>query len=413
MTSQFISTHLDQIRANFPALLGAGKHPPLYFDGPGGSQLPKMVIDAMSKYLSSGNSNMGGYNIAGKNTTHINSTARQLASVWLGANADEIVFGLNSTSLMFQISRVLARQWQAGDVIVLSDIEHYSHVSSWEQAALDKGVIVKKIPLNETGDDLDYARLDEVICPKTKLVALSLASNVIGTVVDVAKVIKQAKAVGAYVSIDAVHGAVHLPIDVKALGADFLFASAYKFGGGHLGIMYGKSDLLRALSPYKVQPASDSIPMAYEQGTQSFEAQAGFVALMHYWASLSGKTGIDKHTLDMAYQEIWSYEHQLNLLVLEQFAKRPHFQLYGKNQATERTPTFAFNILKDNQVVDGAWLSQKLGEKNIALGYGNFYAQALCQKISPTGAVLRMGCLHYTSQQDIERLFEALDDGLT
>lgn len=409
----YIANHIHAIRDNFPALSHKidGKMP-LYFDGPGGSQLPKCVIDAMSKYLITGNSNMGGYNGAGKNTTHINDTARTLAGLWLGANKDEIVFGLNATSLMFHVSRSVARDWQAGDVIILSEIEHYSHVSSWEQVAKDKGVIVKKIPLNSSLTDLDYDSLDEMICPKTRLVAVSYASNVIGTVIDVPKIIKKAKAVGAWVSVDAVHGAVHLPIDVKALDVDFLFASAYKLGGGHLGMMYAKQEHLSTLKPYKVTPATDVAPMSWEQGTQSFEAQAGLVALMNYWTGLSGQQVFDGHGILGAYREIVAYEQALTVHVLQKFAKRDNLILYGKHDSNGRTPTFAFNVLKNGQIMDGVAISQALGEQNIALGYGNFYAQSLCHALSPTGAVLRLGCLHYTTVCEIDVLFDELDKAI-
>lgn len=407
----YIKNNLIQLRAQFPALSQKyrGKTP-IYFDGPGGSQLPKSVIDAMSEYLWMGNSNMGGYNGAGQNTMHINNMARSLASMWLGANQEEIIFGLNSTSLMFQMSRVLSRNWQAGDVVILSDIDHYSHVSSWEQAAKDKGVIVKKIPLNQTIDDLEYDTLDDLICSRTRLVAVSLASNVVGTVVDVAKVIAKAKQVGALVSVDAVHGAVHLPIDVHGLGVDLLFTSAYKIGGGHLGVMYAKDELLKSMTPYKVEPATDIAPMAYEQGTQSFEAQAGFAALMHYWAGLSGNKSVDKANFNHAYQEILAYEQELGAYALRKFAERDYLKMYGKNQVMGRTPTFAFNVIKKGQMMDGLLISQKMGEHNIALGYGNFYAKALCEHLSPTGMVLRMGCMHYSSVEEVDQFFDVLDE---
>ena len=409
-----LQDRLSDIRRQFAAFNYANDNGdlPIYFDGPGGSQVPDCVTQAMMDYLGHGNSNMGSHHHAGVQTMSMNQQARTQAAIWLGADADEIVFGQNATSLMFMISRVVAATWQAGDNVVVSSLDHYSQVSAWQLAAMERGVEVRMIPLNANHDDIDYQAAESMIDERTRLVAVGLASNLIGTIIDIKQLLKTVQSVGAWLSIDAVHAAVHMPIDVKALGADLLFASAYKIGGPHLGMMFARREILQALTPYKVAPATNKPPMSYEQGTQSFESQAGFIAMMRYWASLSGADELTPDSKVNSYDLVSAYEQQQSQYILDKFGQRPFLKLYGKPSAEGRTPTFAFNIIKDGDIQSGAVLSRFLGKQNIALGYGNFYAQALAEALSPTGSVLRMGCLHYTTFDEIDRLFAAIDMGV-
>ncbi|WP_114800460.1 aminotransferase class V-fold PLP-dependent enzyme [Moraxella canis] len=409
-----LQDRLSDIRRQFAAFNYANDNGdlPIYFDGPGGSQVPDCVTQAMMDYLRHGNSNMGSHHHAGVQTMSMNQQARTQAAIWLGADADEIVFGQNATSLMFMISRVVAATWQAGDNVVVSSLDHYSQVSAWQLAAMERGVEVRMIPLNANHDDIDYQAAESMIDERTRLVAVGLASNLIGTIIDIKQLSKTVQSVGAWLSIDAVHAAVHMPIDVKALGADLLFASAYKIGGPHLGMMFARREILQALTPYKVAPATNKPPMSYEQGTQSFESQAGFIAMMRYWASLSGADELTPDSKANSYDLVSTYEQQQSQYILDKFGQRPFLKLYGKPSAEGRTPTFAFNIIKDGNIQSGAALSRFLGKQNIALGYGNFYAQALAEALSPTGSVLRMGCLHYTTFDEIDRLFAAIDMGV-
>ncbi|WP_049235883.1 aminotransferase class V-fold PLP-dependent enzyme [Moraxella canis] len=409
-----LQDRLSDIRRQFAAFNYANENGdlPIYFDGPGGSQVPDCVTQAMMDYLRHGNSNMGSHHHAGVQTMSMNQQARTQAAIWLGADADEIVFGQNATSLMFMISRVVAATWQAGDNVVVSSLDHYSQVSAWQLAAMERGAEVRMIPLNANQDDIDYQAAESMIDERTRLVAVGLASNLIGTIIDIKQLSKTVQSVGAWLSIDAVHAAVHMPIDVKALGADLLFASAYKIGGPHLGMMFARRKILQALTPYKVAPATNKPPMSYEQGTQSFESQAGFIAMMRYWASLSGADELTPDSKANSYDLVSAYEQQQSQYILDKFGQRPFLKLYGKPSTEGRTPTFAFNIIKDGSIQSGAALSRFLGKQNIALGYGNFYAQALAEALSPTGSVLRMGCLHYTTFDEIDRLFAAIDVGV-
>lgn len=385
---------------------------PLLFDGPGGSQLPKVVVDQMANYLYHFNSNLGGFAHAGRVTAQTNEKARQKVATWLNCSSDAVFFGLNATSLMFHVSRTLSQDWQAGDNIVLSCMDHFSHVSSWQTAAEDRGVTVRKIPLVADGSKLDLSVLDQLIDERTRLVAVSLASNVLGTKTDIAPIIAKAHQVGALVSVDAVHAIVHELIDVTAMECDVLFASAYKIGAARLGIGYMKPSLMSQNRFYKVEPATDALPNAWEQGTQSFEAQASIVALLEYWATLSGDdAGDDRTRLAQAYQRVMAHESGLGQVFLQAVGERDYIKLYGKADTAQRTPTFAFNLIKDGQLIDPKQVSQWLGERNVALPCGNFYALDVVRQLGlvETG-FLRVGFLHYSTVDEIHRLFELLDE---
>ncbi|WP_274584705.1 cysteine desulfurase-like protein [Neisseria leonii] len=410
---------IEAVRAQFPALTHADEagRLPILFDAPGGSQVPRSVTEAVCRYLGLSNSNLGGYAAAGRETQAVNSAARQMAALWLGAQAEEIVFGLNSTGLMFQISRAVAKTWQRGDNIIVSAIDHYSHVSSWQSAAEDCGVEVRTLPLRADGADLDYGRLNDLADGRTRLMAYSLASNVLGTLTDSTPFRQTAARTGALISIDAVHAAVHRLIDVRDLDCDFLFASAYKLGGPHLGMMFAKAGHLRRLTPYKVEPATEAVPQRWEQGTQSFEAQAGFIALMDYWQNLAqfadgaDSDGLPRRRLRAAYGRVQAYEAHLSSLILQHIRARPFIRLYGKDTAAGRTPTFAFNIETPSGILPPQAVSRWFGERNVAVGSGNFYALGVVRHfgIGQQG-LLRMGCLHYHTEEEIGRFFALLDE---
>lgn len=409
-----MSLDLDAVRADFPALRVADAHGqhPLFLDGPGGGQVPQAVLDAMVAYLGRYNSNLGGYADAGRRTQATLDAARAAAADWLGASPETVVFGPNSTTLMFSISRAVARTWTPGDNIVVTNLDHYSNVSSWQRAAEDAGVEVRTLPLDAAAADLDYGQLDGLVDARTRLVAVTGASNVLGTLPDLPRVIGRARAVGALVSVDAVHAAVHIPIDAAALDADFLFASAYKLGGPHLGVCAAKAEHLAALRPYKVEPATEQPPGRWETGTQSFEALAGLVALVDYWAGLGDGEGRRARILS-AYQRIDRHERTLVEAVLAQFARRPNLRLYGSAGVEGRTPTFAFNVLNGERIVDALPLVRRLGERNVALGLGNFYALGAVRQLGlAASGVVRIGAVHYNTTDEVDRFFDLLDEAL-
>lgn len=404
--------NVTKIREQFLAFSCKDKQgqTPIFFDGPGGSQVPKAVIQAMGDYLGCYNSNMGGHADAGRRTSTISATARKMAGAWLGCPAEQVVFGLNSTSLMFQFSRVLSRDWQAGDNIVLSSIDHFSNVSSWQTAGIDKGVEIRRIPLTADGGTLDLQSLETLIDENTRLVAVALASNVLGTRTHISPIIERTKAVGAFMVVDTVHAIVHEKVNATQMGCDLLFASSYKLGGAHLGMAYASNRVLD-LPAYKVEPATEIRPFAFEQGTQSFEAKAGMIALIEYWANLGGIDGTLDERLQQAYTTVQQYEQGLSKLFLEYANQRPYFILYGKNTTEGRTPTFAFNLVKDGKVLDPANIAKWFGERNVALPSGNFYALDVVRHLDlvETG-FLRVGFLHYSTADEIHRLFELLDE---
>ena len=401
---------LDAVRVDFPALTtpDAAGNLPLFLDGPGGGQVPRPVLDAMVEYLGHYNSNLGGFADAGRRTTQLVADARAAAADWLGAASKNIVFGPNSTTLMFNLSRAVAATFAPGDNVVVSDLDHFSNVSSWRRAAEDAGCEVRVLPLDADGIDLDYGRLADLVDESTRVVAVTAASNLLGTRPDVARVVARAREVGALVSVDAVHAAVHEQLNFEALDADFLYASAYKLGGPHLGICAAKAEHLSGLRPYKVEPATEESPARWEQGTQSFEALAGLVALVDYWAEF-GSGGDRRARLASAYEVIDAHERTLTELFLAELARRPDLRLYGRASVDGRTPTFAFNLTDADGVRDASGLVRWLGERNVALGLGNFYALGAVRRLG-VETVLRAGFVHYTSADEVRRFFALVDE---
>ncbi|GAL30723.1 cysteine desulfurase [Vibrio variabilis] len=240
----------------------------------------------MNEYLGFYNSNLGGHYFSSQRTVELVADAREQARALLNAStADNIVFGANMTSLTFQLSRAIARDWQAGDEVIVTALDHYSNVSSWEQAAEDRGATVKQAKVDPKDCSVDLAHLESLLNEKTRLIAITYASNTTGTITDIRRVVEMAKRYGAAVYVDAVHYTPHGLVDVEALGCDFLVCSAYKFFGPHLGVAFVASDWLQSLRPYKVEPATDIGPGRFETGTQNFEALAGFIAAVNYLAS--------------------------------------------------------------------------------------------------------------------------------
>ncbi|UXI04448.1 cysteine desulfurase-like protein [Photobacterium sp. TY1-4] len=401
----------EAVRDAFPALSQIVNDQPVYFfDGPGGSQVPTPVLDAMTAYLGHYNSNLGGAFFSSEKTVEVVAKARSAAQALLGAPAAEnIVFGANMTSLTFQLSRAISRDWQAGDEIIVTALDHYSNVSSWQQAAEDKGAVVHQVRVNEADCTLDYDHLISLLSDKTRLVAVTYASNTTGSLVDMQRVIAAAHQVGAQVYVDAVHYVPHALVDVQALGCDFLACSAYKFFGPHVGIAYIAPQWLQTLRPYKVEPATNQGPGRFETGTQSFEALAGFVAAVEYLAQW-GEPGADlRQRLQQSYAQYQQHETALSRHFLACATQYPTIRLYGitdANRLHQRTPTFAIRI---DGVTPGD-VAVHLGKQNMCVWNGHFYAQGLCEQLGvmADGGVIRIGLMHYNTTTEIDQLFAAL-----
>ncbi|NOU51101.1 cysteine desulfurase-like protein [Pseudoalteromonas sp. JBTF-M23] len=405
---------LTQLRRQFPALMQqVNGQSPIFLDGPGGAQVPQSVLSAMSAYLGYYNSNLGGAFFSSDKTVNLMNDARQAVADLLNApSKEQIVFGANMTSLTFSFSRAISRDWQAGDEVIVTNADHYSNVSSWRQAAEDKGASVHAVQINEDDCTLDLAHYQSLLNQNTKLVAVTYASNTTGSINDIKQIVELAHQVGALVYVDAVHYTPHELLDVQALECDFLACSAYKFFGPHVGIVYGKREHLEGFTPYKVEPAKDVIPGRWETGTQSFEGLAGVIAAIDYIASLSGMSEDTprRERLAMAFTKTKQHEMALSdyfLTRLEQFPQISLFGIADKARLAERTPTFAltFDGFAPREV------SEFLGKKSMCVWDGNFYAQGLCEQLGvmDKGGVVRIGCMHYNTIEELDKLFNAFE----
>lgn len=401
------ASNVDQLRRQFPALQRQiDGSQPVYFDGPGGTQFPERVIDAISHYLRAGNSNLGGKFTVSRETVDVVAKARAYAASLLGAaSPDNVFFGANMTSITFSFSRALSQEWQAGDEVIVSEADHGANRSSWIMAAHDRDVTVHHLPIKDRTGTLDLDALDALLNEKTRLVALTAASNITGTITDLKAVIEKCHQVGVKVFVDAVHLLPHQRVDVVALDVDFLAGSAYKFFGPHLGFIYGKQEWLSSIEPYKVEPAPSTPPNCWETGTLNFEALSGFIAAIEYIASL-GEGETLRNSLETAYQRIHQYESELTAHFLDQLAAIDGATLYGLDGVEGRTATFALRFGD----IDPAEVAEALGRQQIYVWSGHLYADKLTDAFGVTekGGILRVGVMHYNTHDEIERFFDAL-----
>lgn len=394
------------VRACFPALRreAAGRQA-CYFDGPGGSQVPATVIEAMGSVLRGGVSNLTDRFPPGRLAVEITDRARSAMADFLNAEADGIVFGQNMTSLTFAMSRSLAGTWSAGDHIVVTALDHDANRTPWVLAARDAGASVTVVPFESETGRLDPGTVTAALRPNTRLVAVAYASNALGTVVDVAEVAASAHAMGALVYVDAVHFAPHRSIDVSALGCDFIAVSAYKFFGPHTGVVYGRPDLLERLDAYKVRPSPTHGPAKWESGTQSFESLAGVTAAVDYLASLG--EGPDRRSrLVSAYDAIWDHERTLGERFLDGIGALPSVRLFGPASMEDRVPTFAIDV--GGHRPEG--VAQHLAERGMFVWDGHYYAVGVMEQLGllDQGGLVRIGFLHYTSHDEVDALLEAI-----
>jgi cysteine desulfurase family protein (TIGR01976 family) len=404
---EHMSLDIPAIRLRFPALRRmVGDREAAYLDGPGGSQVPGSVIAAMSGYLEAGGSNHGGPFVTSRETDAVTGDARRAIADLFGASHDEIVFGQNMTSLTLSMSRALGATWAEGDNIVLTRLDHDGNVWPWVLAARDAGVTVRWLDFDpEDGCRLLTDTIGDLVDERTRLVAVTHASNAVGTIPDVRAVVAAAHAVGALSYVDAVHYSPHGLVDVAALDTDFLVASAYKFFGPHTGCLYGKREILDAVEAYKLRAAPDTPPDKWETGTQSFESLAGVTAAVDYIASLG--VGDDRRSrLRSAYERIETYGHVLSRRFLDGIAALDHVTLYGRDVPDGRTPTFALSV-------DGMHphaVAEHLGDRGIFVWSGDYYAVEVMQRLgfAGTGGLVRIGFAHYNTAEEVDRVVAAL-----
>lgn len=401
------------LRAQFPALQRTvNGQSAVFLDGPGGTQSPESVIDAMAGYLKSGSSNLGGPFLTSQETDAAADHARAAMMDMLNARRpEEIVFGQNMTSLTFALSRAISRQWQAGDEIIVTQIDHDANISPWLLAAEDRGVTVRWLDFHPENCTLALESLADLLSDRTRLIAINYASNAVGTINDVARVVAMGHSVGALVYVDAVHYAPHGLIDVQALDCDFLVCSVYKFFGPHTGVLYGKYDLLDRLTAYKVRPASNMPPGKWETGTQSFESLSGVVAAVDYLAGLGGGGGTRREQIIRGMGAIKRYEGTLSERFLHEATRIPGLRVFGLTDVEEldkRTPTFAVSL--DGYTPEA--LATLLGERGFFVWHGHYYAVAVMERLGllDRGGLVRIGFVHYNTIEEMDKLFATLQE---
>lgn len=400
---------VEACRRQFPGLarqvLG---RPAVFLDGPGGSQVPQSVIDAVADCLTHRNANDGGLFATSREVGEMVDAGRQAVADLLGAtDPDEIVFGQNMTTLTFALSRALGRTWRPGDEVVVTRLDHDANVTPWVSAAAAAGATVRILDIDPTDCTLQLDRLPSLLTDRTRLVAVGLASNAVGTVNRLPEVIAASRRVGALVFVDAVHAVPHLPVDVAALGADFLACSPYKFFGPHLGVLWARRQPLEQLPVDKVRPAPDSIPGRWMTGTPSFEAIAGTRAAVDYLAGLG--TGAGRRTALLAgYQAIRGHETTLAARFLMGIAALPAWRLWGISdhaRLSERVPTFGLT----HRTKPAVEVAAALGEQGLFVWHGHFYAPGLIEALGlALAGMLRIGFLHYNTEAEVDRLLDAL-----
>ena len=404
---------LAWVRLQFPALAqSVDGHPAVFLDGPGGTQVPQRVIDAMAEYLARNNANTGGAYPTSRNTDRMIAEARSAMADFLNCDSDEIVFGQNMTTLTFAISRALGRELGPGDEIVLTLLDHDANFSPWK-ALEEKGVTVRAAKFNEDDCTLDMDDLAAKIGPRTKLVAVGYASNAVGTINNVAEVVRLARQAGALSYIDAVHYAPHGLIDVRALNCDYLVCSTYKFFGPHMGVLYGKREHLKKSRPYKVRPSSDNIPSRWETGTLNHECIAGIKACVDYWEDLGRHANPAVRTrraaILAAHEAVHKHERKMMETMIQGLLAIPGLKLYGISDPPRfdhRCATFVIRIEGHTPLE----LATKLGARGFFTWDGNYYALNLTEQldVERLGGFLRIGLVHYNTMEEVERLLEAL-----
>ncbi len=428
-----LAIDLSTIRAQFPSLAQTvNGHPAAFLDGPGGTQVPQRVIDAIANYLSRDNSNTSGAYVTGRRTDAMIGEARAAMADFLHCAADEVVFGPNMTTLTYAMSRAIGRELKAGDEIVVTRLDHDANCSPWLQMAEDRGVTVRWAEIHDEDCTLDMADLAAKINSKTKLVAVGYASNAVGTINPVKEIVALAHKVGALAYIDAVHYTPHGLIDVQALDCDFLVCSTYKFFGPHMGVLYGKREHLQRFRPYKVRPLTDAIPYRWEYGTLNHECIAGIAACVDYIADLGRETtrvahpsrlskggndtaGIEgakterRVAIESAYAAIHEHERVLLDRIMTGLKTIPGAKIYGITDPArfeQRCATLAVRI----EGYTPLQLATQLGDRGFFTWDGNYYALNLTEHlgVEKSGGFLRIGLVHYNTIEEVDRLLSAL-----
>lgn len=403
---------VDRIRQGFPALIKSD--PAIYFDGPGGTQVSFAVIEAMTEFMANGVGNLGGFYQSSIAAQQQMDRAREAMAALINArDSKEISFGQNMTTITWALSHAIANTWLNGDNIVVSELDHEANVSPWLIKAEERGVNAKIIPFDQDSYTLDLDQLEMILKKgRTKLIAITLASNICGSITDIARVSALAKQYQVKLFIDAVHFIAHHKVDVQVIDCDWLVCSGYKFSAPHIGILYSKSETMASTKPYKIAPAPQVLPYALETGTQNFEALTGLEAAIYHKAALvdeqMAKTDL-KAALTLSMLAIEKHEFMLKSYFLKKLEAHPYITVHGiasQDKLSKRTPTFAITIAG----INNRELAQALAQYNICVGYGHFYVPRFIEKVGldRSDGVLRIGFAYYNTLTEIDCLFDIL-----
>jgi cysteine desulfurase family protein (TIGR01976 family) len=404
---------VDWVRQQFPALRQTvNGQPAVFFDAPGGTQVPQQVIDAISEYLSKWNANLGGAFLTSQRSDLIVEQAHQAMSDLFNCSPDEVVFGANMTTLTFALSRAIGRDLKSGDELLVTCLDHDANVSPWV-CLEERGAKVRTADIKAADCTIDMFDLQAKIRRNTRLVAVGWAANAVGTVNNVQEAVRLAHDVGAVTFIDAVHYAPHGLIDVKAIDTDFLACSSYKFFGPHQGILYGKREQLQRLRPYKLRVCSEKLPDRWETGTQNHECMAGVTAAIDYIADVGRHHSSEVHSrreaIVAAYEVFQQHERELAAQLISGLLAIPGLTFYGITDPAkfdQRTPTVAIRM----ESYTPRELAERLGERGIFTWDGNYYAINLAERlgVQQSGGMLRIGLAHYNTAEEVERLLTEL-----
>jgi len=412
--SAMTHTPLDPapLRALFPSLaLTLDGHPAVFFDNPGGTQVPNTVVEAVADYYRGSNANVGGAFATSRRTDAVVAGARAAMADLLNAPGPEtIVFGPSMTALTFHLARSLAETIQPGDEVIVTMLDHDANVTPWTDLEA-AGAIIRIVDIHPEDATLDMESLQAALSPRTRLMAVTAASNAVGTIPDVARVIKMAHEAGALVFVDAVQFAPHAPVDVQALDCDFLACSAYKFFGPHMGVLYGKAEHLTRLTPHKVRPSKDAIPYRWESGTLNHEGLAGVTAAVDYLAAIGGPAADRRQALEGAMAAIRGYEQTLSKRLLAGLEAVGDITVYGLTDAErldERLPTVAFTWPR----LSPRATAEHLAARGFCVWSGNYYALGLMERLGleERGGAVRVGLAHYNTLEEVDRLIATLQD---
>lgn len=407
------ASSVEQIRSQFPALERVHNgNPVAYFDGPGGTQVPRSVAAAVENYLFHHNANTHWQYPTSEETDALLLQARERFADFFNASAEEIVFGQNMTTLTFHLARGLGREWGPGDEVVITELDHHGNVAPWRAIAKERGITIRSVKLNTNDGRLDWADLERQIGPKTRLLAIGAASNALGTITDVRGAAELAHAAGALVFVDAVHFAPHESIDVRSLDCDFLACSAYKFYGPHVGILYGRRELLERVDVPRLEPAPNTAPERLETGTLNHEGIVGAAAAVDFLASIGNPAGAPiagrtqrREALRRTFDALHRRGATLLAKLWSGLAEIDGMTLYGPPPGTPRTPTLAFTM-RGRSTDD---IARALARKGLFVSNGDFYAATVIERLGQSkDGVVRIGCSCYTSAEEVGRLLEAV-----